>query len=63
MLVGEGYYSLEAQAIFINNPATVNLIGWTFEVHGKLEYNILLVNTEVNEDLDFTPDEPSDLID
>ena len=63
MLIGEGYYSLEAQANFIDNPATVNLIGWTFEVHGKLEYNILLLNPGGNEDLDFTPDEPSDLID
>ena len=63
MLIGEGYYSLEALANFIYNPAIVNLIGSTFEVHGKLELNILPVNPDGTEDLDFIPDEPSDLID
>lgn len=48
----------------IDNPATVNLIGSTFEVHGKLELNITPVNPDgTSEDLDFIPDEPSDLID
>lgn len=63
LLIGEGYYSLEALANLIDNPATVNLIGSTFEVHGKLEVNITPVNPDGSEDLDFIPDEPTDLID
>jgi hypothetical protein len=60
LLIGEGYYSLEALANLIDNPATVNLIGSTYEVHGKLEVNIISVNLD---DLEFVPDEPSDLHD
>ena len=52
MLIGEGYYSLKAQANFIDNPTTVILIASTFEVHEKLEYIILLVNPGGFEDLD-----------
>lgn len=64
LLIGEGYYSLEALANFIDNPATINLIGPTFEVHGKLEVNIIPVNPDgTDEDLEVIPDEPSDLID
>jgi hypothetical protein len=64
LLIGEGYYSLEALANLIDNPATVNLIGSTFEVHGKLELNITPVNPDgTSEELDFIPDEPTDLID
>ena len=65
LLIGEGYYSLEALANLIDNPATINLIGTTFEVHGKLNLNIVPVNPDGNEDdeLEFIPDEPSDLID
>ena len=63
MLIGEGYYSLEGLANLIDNPATVNLIGSTYEVHGKLELNIIPVNFDGSEDLEFIPDEPSDLID
>lgn len=40
MLVGEGYYSLEGLANLMDNPATINLIGSTYEVHGRLEVNI-----------------------
>jgi hypothetical protein len=63
MLIGEGYYSLEGLANLIDNPATVNLIGSTFEVHGKLEVNIIPVNSEGGDELDFFPEEPSELID
>jgi len=64
LLIGEGYYSLEALANFIDNPAVVNLIGATFEVHGKLDLNIIPVNPDgTSDELDFTPEEPSDLID
>lgn len=63
-MIGEGYYSLEALANLIDNPATVNLIGSTFEVHGKLDLNITPCNPDGSfEELDFIPDEPSDLID
>lgn len=63
LLIGEGYYSLEALANLIDNPATINLIGSTYEVHGKLEVNIIPVTPEGSEDLEFIPDEPADLID
>ena len=63
LLIGEGYYSLEALANLIDNPATCNLIGSTFEVHGKLKLNIIPVNPDGSEDLEFVPDEPNDLID
>jgi hypothetical protein len=63
MLIGEGYYSLEGLANLIDNPSKINLIGSTFEVHGKLDINIRPVNADGGEDLDFIPDEPSDLID
>ena len=68
LLIGEGYYSLEALANFIDNPAIINLIGPTFEVHGKLEVNIIPVNpdgtgTGDDEEVELIPDEPSDLID
>jgi len=63
LLIGEGYYSLEGLANLIDNPATVNLIGSTFEVHGKLELNIIPVNPDGSEELDIIPDEPNDLID
>jgi len=64
LLIGEGYYSLEALANFIDNPATINLIGTTFEVHGKLDVNIIPVNPDgTDEELELIPDEPSDLID
>lgn len=63
MLIGEGYYSLEALANLIDNPASVNLIGSTYEVHGKLEVNIIPVNPDGTEDLEFVPDEPSELHD
>ncbi len=62
-MIGEGYYSLEPLANLIDNPATVNLIGSTFEVHGKLQLNIIPVNPDGTEDLEFIPDEPNDLID
>jgi hypothetical protein len=62
LLIGEGYYSLEALANLIDNPANVNLISSTFEVHGKLDINIIPVNPDGSEDLDFIPNEPSDLI-
>jgi hypothetical protein len=39
------------------------LIGSTYEVFGKLELNIVPVNYDGSEDLDFYPEEPSDLID
>jgi len=63
LLIGEGYYSLEALANSIDNPAVVNLIGSTYEVHGKLEVNIIPVNPDGSEELEFIPDEPSDLQD
>lgn len=63
MLIGEGYYSLEGLANLIDNPSKINLIGSTFEVHGKLDINIIPVNADGGEELDFIPDEPSDLID
>lgn len=64
LLIGEGYYSLEALANLIDNPATVNLIGTTFEVHGKLDVNIIPVNPDGSADeLEFIPEEPTDLID
>jgi phage gp46-like protein len=63
MLIGEGHYALEALANLIDNPATVNLISSTFEVHGKLDLNIIPVNPDGSEDLDFIPNEPSELID
>lgn len=59
LLIGEGYYSLSALANLIDNPTTVNLIGSTFEVHGKLELNIVPCNPDgTTEDLEFIPDEP-----
>lgn len=63
LLIGEGYYSLESLAFFIDNPAVVNLIGSTFEVHGKLDLNIIPLNPDGSEELEVIPDEPSDLID
>jgi hypothetical protein len=67
LLIGEGYYSLEALANFIDNPAQINLIGPTFEVHGKLEVNIIPCNPDGSgqdgEDLELLPEDPSDLID
>lgn len=54
---------MEALANLIDNPATVNLIGSTYEVHGKLEVNIIPVNPDGTDDLEFVPDEPSDLHD
>lgn len=63
MIIGEGYYSLEGLANLMDNPATVNIIGSTYEVHGKLEINIIPVNSEGGEDLEFIPDDPTDLID
>lgn len=63
MLIGEGFYSLQGLANLMDNPSKINLIGSTFEVHGKLDINIVPVNSEGSEELDFIPDEPSDLID
>lgn len=63
MLIGEGYYKMEGLANLIDNPATLSLIGTTFEVHGKLEMNIIPVNADGEEELEFIPDQPSDLID
>lgn len=47
----------------IDNPATVNLIGSTYEVHGKLDVNIIPVNPDGSEDLDYIPEDPSELFD
>lgn len=63
MLIGEGYYSLEGLANLIDNPSKINLIGSTYDVHGKLDINIVPVNSEGGDELDLIPDEPSDLID
>ena len=63
MFIGEAYYSLRGLSNLIDNPATVNLIGSTFEAEGNLELNIVPVNHDGSEDLDFYPEEPSDLID
>ena len=56
LLIGEGFYSLEALSNLIDNPATVNLIGSTYDIHGRLELNIIPVNPDGTEDLDFIPD-------
>jgi hypothetical protein len=38
-------------------------MGPTFKIHGKLEVNIIPVNFDGSEDLEFIPDEPNDLVD
>ena len=63
MLIGEGFYKLDGLANLIDNPSTVCLMGKTFKIHGKLEVNILPVNFDGSEDLEFIPDEPNDLVD
>ena len=64
ILLGQGYYKLEPLAYIIDNPATVSIIGTTSEVQGKLEINIIPVDTdgigEYPEEL--ISDEPMDLI-
>lgn len=62
LLIGEGYYSLEALSYLIDNPTSVNIISTTYEVYGKLEVNIIPVNPDGSEDLEVIPDEPSDLL-
>lgn len=58
---------MEALANLIDNPVTPKLIGSTYEVHGNISLNIVPVNPDGSGgdtgDLDFIPDEPTDLID
>jgi hypothetical protein len=64
LLIGEVYYKLEALANLIDNPISQHIIGTTYGVHGRLDLNIIPCNPDGTfEDLDFIPDEPSDLID
>jgi kinesin family protein 13 len=66
VMVGEGYYKLEGLANYIDNPSTINLIGSTYEIHGKLEVDIVPCTFEGNEDpdeIELIPEEPEDLID
>ena len=65
ILIGEAYYKLEALAFLIDNPATLNLIGKTYQIHGKLEVNLIPTDqTGTDEPPDeLIPDEPEDLID
>lgn len=65
ILIGEGYYRLEPLSYLIDNPATVNLIGSTYEVQGRLEVNIVPVDPTGTDEPpeEIIPDEPEDLID
>ena len=65
ILIGEGYYRLEPLSYLIDNPASVNLIGSTYEVQGRLEVNIVPVDPSGTEEPpeETIPDEPEDLID
>jgi hypothetical protein len=67
LLIGEGFYKLEALANLIDNPVTPKLIGSTFEVHGNISLNLVPVNPDGSGgdtgDLDFIPEDPTDLID
>lgn len=66
VMIGEGYYKLEPLSYFIDNPATVNLIGPTYEIHGKIEVDIIPCTPNGCEDpdeIDLIPDDPEDLID
>ena len=51
LLIGEEYYSLEAVSNLIDNLTTCNLIGSTFEIHGKLKLNIIPLNPDGIKDL------------
>jgi len=65
-MIGEGHYKLEPLSYYIDNPATVNLIGTTYEIHGKIDVDIVPCTPNGNEDqdeIDLIPDEPEDLID
>ena len=61
LLIGEEYYSLEAVSNLIDNLTTCNLIGSTFEIHGKLKLNIIPFNPDGSKDPAFFPDEPNDV--
>ena len=51
----------EAVSNLIDNLKTCNLIGTTFEIHGKLKLKILPFNPDGSKDLAFVPDEPNDV--
>jgi len=63
IFIGEGYYSLQGLAYLMDNPASLQIIGSNMQVCGKLEVEIVPVNQDGGEDLEFIPDEPADLID
>ena len=64
ILLEQGFYKLEPLAYIIDNPSVISIIGRTSEVAGKLEANIIPVDTngidEYPEEL--ISDEPMDLV-
>jgi len=63
-LIGEGYYRLEPLGYLIDTPATVNLIGNTFEVFGKLVVNIIPCDPSGTDEPpdEIIPEVPEDLL-
>jgi hypothetical protein len=63
ILIGQGYYKLEALAYQIDNPAQCSIISTTCNVYGKMNVNIIPCNPFGDdipeEDL---VDDPQDLI-
>ena len=64
LLIGQGYYKLEPLAYLIDNPATISIIGTTSAINGKLEVNIVPVDSNGDPDIseDLLPEAPMDLI-
>lgn len=60
LLIGQGYYKLEPLAYIIDNPAKISIIGTTSSVNGKLEVNIIPVDTNGEDEFpeDMIPDSP-----
>jgi hypothetical protein len=63
LLIGQCYYKLEPLAYLIDNPAILSLIGTTSQVNGKLELNLIPVDTDGENEVpeDMLPDDPQDL--
>lgn len=64
-IIGQGYFRLEPLSFLIDNPVQIELIGTNYENHGKLEVNVVPVDTDGNDEIpdEQLPDAPEDLLD
>ena len=62
--MGVAYYKLEGLAYLMDNPTTVSIIGQNSCIMGKLEINVVPVDTDGESEVpdDMIPEDPMDLL-